>query len=808
MNAITIIRAIFIALNAHTFYRLVETLPGPTTPTTTIIPQPVPLLNITPKATAEAVPEDGLHMRAYKCGELTNARRVVDLTQVGPCKKQKSDYYPPSKAQIEVIQRVKSQHVTGHSCRLRRSIIVTRCGFDSISYGDAYVETDAEIPVSSIECKNAVKTGRFKYDDRLISFQLNLPRTYTYYSHGNRKANGKCTTTSFKRNDVWYAKSFESTVLKLLVKEEHGVLNKDSKEIIFSNGIRAPANDRAVYDSLVGVLYWQIPDEKCSEKYSKIFSGNAQLYQSRRSLGTTDAIVTVHEDTRMAGIVLKDQNIICNRYRCYDTQVPDVLVCFGRYELYLNETYQRPPMTLTLPNFSFLPNIDIPFNRLLSTFSLAIVNTALQAEKQFDDILTELCETDRKHLQQLLADVSGLQHPHALSRLMGPGQQVQQAGNVAYIEQCRPISVVLHSARNCTLEIPVSYRNSTWYVEPFTKILQRYPSIVTCSEFAPPRYFIQGTWWCAYPRLSKCGAPEILRPDTMIKKFHPDEIVGDLDKSLYTPEQLEMYRDFSERVTSRLPVVTNIIAAMTHPFLSTGGDHSFSAPFGPETYHALRDRLRGEFFPFLDWTGKYFEIFVGALVILSLIKIVFGFVLRTSIIVATKGCGWEVVAALWTTAFACVLLPWRIFEALFNVLNTHHPELAIPSGTSPPPTPPASPHRRRRNSAPAAERDYVELNEINRPLVYPRLPQPPVLENRFVIDPPSAPPQNITITEVDDNNAPVQPRPAMPRLNPLQPGNNVQAFANAVALLLRSPQGPDRGIYTNVSSGSRSSHPQ
>ena len=64
-------------------------------------------------------------------------------------------------------------------------------------------------------------------------------------------------------------------------------------------------------------------------------------------------------------------------------------------------------------------------------------------------------------------------------------------GNAAYISRCPAIDVARADFENCTQEVPVSVNGSLRFADPFTWILQDFPTIVPCSALMPVRWKIE-----------------------------------------------------------------------------------------------------------------------------------------------------------------------------------------------------------------------------------------------------------------------------------------------------------------------------
>ena len=95
---------------------------------------------------------------------------------------------------------------------------------------------------------------------------------------------------------------------------------------------------------------------------------------------------------------------------------------------------------------------------------------------------------------------------------------------------------------NCTNEIPVMYKDKEMYADPISYILKLAGTVIRCNDVAPPRYLIQGMWYCAYPALRECHAPgELPIVSLGIGNVPPPTGLG---RSIYTEQQLNEFFEF------------------------------------------------------------------------------------------------------------------------------------------------------------------------------------------------------------------------------------------------------------------------
>ena len=111
----------------------------------------------------------------------------------------------------------------------------------------------------------------------------------------------------------------------------------------------------------------------------------------------------------------------------------------------------------------------------------------------------EICQSRRETAFVRLEAIAGADNPYSLLQVFGRGHTIAKSGAVAYVTRCQPVEVLPRVSSNCTEEIPVTWRNSSLFVDPISFVLKTAASPTRCNDIAPPRWNIAGKWYCAYP---------------------------------------------------------------------------------------------------------------------------------------------------------------------------------------------------------------------------------------------------------------------------------------------------------------------
>ena len=94
---------------------------------------------------------------AFDCIHENATGTPLNLIKPENCYPKQKYYRDPSTIRIQLIQTSAARPVTGYACRMTMSSEVTRCGFDSLTYGTHHPMIDQAVPITPVECRIAVK---------------------------------------------------------------------------------------------------------------------------------------------------------------------------------------------------------------------------------------------------------------------------------------------------------------------------------------------------------------------------------------------------------------------------------------------------------------------------------------------------------------------------------------------------------------------------------------------------------------------------------------------------------------------------
>jgi hypothetical protein len=201
------------------------------------------------------------------------------------------------------------------------------------------------------------------------------------------------------------------------------------------------------------------------------------------------------DKNQVAGLELKQTMILCGRV-AQTTHIKNIAVFFHPMEQI--EVASGKLNTVTT---------EAEFTRLASESSFLQVRATMSLQEMIRQVKAEICE-NRKHIAHTrLESITGVENPYSLMQVFGRGHQVTRNGATVYVTRCQATEVIPRTHTNCTNKIPVVLNGMNVFVDPISFVIKAAPAPVRCNGIAPPRWRLNGLWYCAFPEIRDCAEP-------------------------------------------------------------------------------------------------------------------------------------------------------------------------------------------------------------------------------------------------------------------------------------------------------------
>ena len=632
--------------------------------------------------------------------------QAIDLESPGECRDPESDYAGPIHVYAAVVKKSATVHHEVFNCELRATRTTTFCyGALSTSFGAPVRTENKRLQLLGREaCEEVFKKKLLHFEGKYFKLWDMANGDYhldAYFSHGNiLRDQGTCYPTYFSRGEGGeLSYGVEETVLHLKARRI-GALYDVDQETIDMGDLRTAFSVGKVLDVASGEYYWETSDDMagkvCPLTLSQIYAGRATLYRPRAGNELADLNVTLASElgskvvvdnansSQAMALALGATVRYCETNHCHvATNLPGFAVCFrppredelGRYDFSEEQRHQLGldrPLKLKEMDLVVRPAKDEEEYRRALAWSRTDFLHIMQArdiETTMTGLVRRQCELERKTLYNKLQAIAGTRNEYALNDVFGKGHTYVRVGpTVAYVTQGVPVKVRVADYDNCTLEVPVQRLESdvVEWMDPLTRILKPRPTEITCSTLLPVRWKLDGTWYCARPRLVLCPAPNKLLPQASMYQptFNPFAAIE--KGQLMTQAQMDQRDRFWIQLSSREAVVNDLVRLMVDRNPAGGRTNTL---LSAEEFSALTRSVRQGVLSlltpigFLDFFGEWAIRFYA---IITFIMIVFTILSTLSSGVATfLQYGWDGGRTPLKCVMAmcgCIMIPKQMWQ--------------------------------------------------------------------------------------------------------------------------------------------------
>jgi hypothetical protein len=313
----------------------------------------------------------------YDCSHDQLKTQTINLTAPKDCKDPTTDYYPVRMTQIKIIMTDGDRPIMATQCLVLRTQEVVRCGgHPSFHYGSVKIAINQPVEVTPQECRDALIAGKISVQGQRMDFKVGV-------SHFHRAVNRDCAITTFTRKGVMYEKSYEETIIKVLISKVRGL--KLDNTVKFPSMLIAPHADGVVRDVHDGMLVWSTEVLPCQDTMSLMNQGRAKLHQARSNVkhDLEEAIILVEQNKtrRYAGLLLEGTGSLLGHV-CHNIQIPEVVACLETKD----------------PNrdWKFLKAIDHETVNLLTHMPFLHLSRGLGNFRRFEEFQEAVCQVERK----------------------------------------------------------------------------------------------------------------------------------------------------------------------------------------------------------------------------------------------------------------------------------------------------------------------------------------------------------------------------------------------------------------------------
>ena len=309
-----------------------------------------------------------------------------------------------------------------------------------------------------------------------------------------------------------------------------------------------------------------------------------------------------------------------------------------------------------------LINIDI-FAYTNAKFVHVEKHFRAQFKSLYLNILTKMCELERKEIQNSLSLTYNFPDEFAYNVMQKPGYIARLVGEAVHIVKCTPINVKIHHTKECYEELPVTSGNTTWFLTPKTHIL--------CDSIIPPYYKVDNNWITLTPTPRKIERNITVFKPKIIKNWIPEKLNSLATSGIYTQQGLEK---FEERLLFPIEKksIVNTIARFTQSS-NSAKDDLMSNFLTDKTLTHIAESTWNKIVEKYEEYGAISSGIFMTIIIMQLMKMLVDLIIRGYTLQKLFGCSIHLFGSIFTSVTHLLVVLNKINDTRATNLKNREP---------------------------------------------------------------------------------------------------------------------------------------
>lgn len=469
-------------------------------------------------------------LTGYNCGGDGLNVTTLSLLSVGQCDVENIE---PDEAgvYVQLLQVSDYAKTRAVQCRVEIDRTIYYCGMHSHI---SLVSNSRKQYVQELgrdACRRTHETGSLTIAtsviDRIAGNSTNF-RSVTLA--GKAGIDGTCRGAQYTDGYGAWDNVVVQATLRITLRDLEVSVKRSTNELMLPSGTRCSANARTCQDFDGAETYWTalLTDSCHFDNYDILYEGNA-VRLSPRANQTSEVIYTVTTGDTTFALTRTSELNLCG-YKLLRTEHPKLLI--------LETSRGR---TFKIRTKIAVDNLDI-FSYVNSKFVYVEKHVKTQLTRMYRDIMEQKCALEQQILRNALS-LSSIAPDEMAYRIMKmPGYTAVTTGEVIHLIKCVPVECRIRHTEECHDELPVTYKNESYFLLPRSRILVKKGTSRECNDLLPAMYEIDGIWFRFTNRPLETLPPPVIQPLTQPgwRYVSPDALAT---SGIYTEEDLNRLKN-------------------------------------------------------------------------------------------------------------------------------------------------------------------------------------------------------------------------------------------------------------------------
>jgi len=321
------------------------------------------------------------------------------------------------------------------------------------------------------------------------------------------------------------------------------------------------------------------------------------------------------------------------------------LLCTEHPKLFILEV--KPGNTFAKQGDIAVNNLDI-FTYMNSKFVFIEKHVKQQMTSLYNNVISQKCELERQVITNALS-FAALQPDEFAYRLMkGPGYMAVTAGEAVHIVKCIPVEAMARKTEKCYTELPVTVRNSTFFLTPKSRIITELGNERECSMELPTLYRIEDTWIQLTPTIQvRQVSPEQFKPMASLtwKYLTPGPLAV---SGIYSEVDLKKLRDHIMFPAEKPALLNTVARGLTGHSVNTDGISVYNL-LNEESLNKIVESTASRIWRGFVNFGSATAGLVGIFMIIRIIKLLIDTIIHGYALHTVYGCSLHLLGAVWSS---------------------------------------------------------------------------------------------------------------------------------------------------------------
>ncbi|XP_048513395.1 uncharacterized protein LOC105693533 [Athalia rosae] len=539
------------------------------------------------------------------------------------------------KVYAQLLQLTEFRTTDAIQCRIEIDRTVYHCGMHShvslVELGrQKYIKFTSKETCHRLYREGSIEIWPGKF---LNNIPQNATTRRSVTLSGGLATDGSCQPGFFDDQYGQWTSVVVQAIVKISVTKQKATIKLNNDKIVFQTGLTCDFSTASCSDEEGGNLYWEVvPEDNCKfTSYDVLHEG----YITRVQASEQEPVVYSITSQDITFALIKTTEVRICGYSLFKTEHPKLFI----FETSQGNTFKTKG---TLP----IESIDI-FTYVNSKFIYVEKHIRQQMTELYKDVILQKCELEKQVLKNSLTLATILPDEFAYNVMGGPGHMATIAGEVAHIVKCIPVSCAVRETQDCYTELPVTIRNTSYFLIPKSKILVKKGTQVECNRILAPMYRIDDVWYRFTPHHEEVLPPKALQHQTQYTwKFIDTETLA--ISGIYGQKDIDRFRDHLLFPAERPAILNNLARGMTGKETRADGSSIYNL-FNEQIFEQIADstyrKVWGGFITFGSATAGI----MGILIVIRIIKLVVDTIIHGYTLHQVYGWSLKLLGSLWTS---------------------------------------------------------------------------------------------------------------------------------------------------------------